>query len=1184
MQLLRLELRGFKSFADKTSVHFSPGMTSIVGPNGSGKSNITDAIRWVLGESNVRNLRGQKAEDIIFSGTEKRRPMSSAEVTLVFDNSDKQLADELGEVAISRRVYRNGDSEFYINKRSCRLKDIHHLLADTGLGRDSMAIIGQNKVDAILNSKPDERRLIFEDVAGISRFKMNKEDALRRMAATEHNMERVSDLLATLQEQLIVMEEKAKQTRTYNELAKEKRLYDGALTFHAYKTAERMQTRLENENIALLDESTELEETIAANDALRLRLTTENEARQEELKTIEQSYSETTGKIEKNKGKINLLEEQQRSLMQSLNDKRDRLQEIEATIQADKNKIILLEKTLDEDKAVFQEDDVILKKKEEIFKNALDAHGAGKENWENSEKGLRRIQERRAQIQGAREGVKAELSLIEKQAHDKESLGSVLAEEIAEAIRELESLTSLLDDMKASYDVDFVKCVNLQEAQKKEVEESNRLEKRMNDNKRRQLAVEGRLEILANWAEEHEGFLEPTKAIMKAKVPWSSQMRGPVGSLFTVDKKYITAIDVALGGTIHHIICDTSQSASAAIDYLKVQKKGRATFLPLDAVKGRSSDEAPLKEEGILGRAVDCITFDKANESVFSYLLGRTLVAATLEEAIKVQKKFNRTLRIVTLEGELLQAGGSLTGGSLKRSRGHLMSRKGEEITLQEELSKLRKEYETLEESFRCVHVRRDDLALQINALHESLEKQQRLVTKQEGQTLASKERYERKLRVEGEVKEEIARFMNRKKELKDQLESFHTEWEDLEKEATSLNDLAISLDTLTALQQAMQVAHEEYTKIRLLQEQRQEGMKHKEETLEEYRGNLKANENRLGPLSDEISKGEEALDKGLPGEILLLREALRTWEEKEQRLKEKRNEIYEINKKDVKAQDEARQESEVLRQRQSDVSRKLIDMEGRLTKIRLNSEQALQDLTSLGFSKEEGQALELPGKVQDWQNRQNELLAQMEALGIINPNAIVEYEESLERNSFLERQLGDLQEAKAQLEDVISKIDKDMSQRFLEVFSVVSERFQDIFSQLFGGGQAQLTLTKKDNILESGIDMYIQPPGKKLQQLSLLSGGERALTVIALLFAFMGYRPAPFCVLDEVDAPLDEANVERFGRYLHNLCQKTQFIVVTHRKKTMEAAQVLQGVTMVEQGVSQMLTVSFEDVEEDAV
>ena len=1182
MQLLRLELKGFKSFADKTVVKFSPGMTAVIGPNGSGKSNITDAMKWVLGESNVRNLRGQKAEDIIFSGTEKRKPMSAAEVTLVFDNSDQQLDLDMAEVAITRRIYRTGESEFLINKRSCRLKDIHLLLADTGLGRDSMAIIGQNRIDAILNSKPEERRLIFEDVAGISRFKINKEDALRRIASTDRNMERVRDVMATIEEQLGPLSEKAEKTKKYMTLSRAKRDYDGALGFHNYKTSDRLLTRFENDNIAFKDEEIELQTELSKLEARRHELQSSSSKEQEQLKLWEAQYTEKQRDEERLSGHLRLLEEQLKTARRELDETSMRISELEATQKGEEQQLRILNQLIQDESAQLVEKESNIEELEASYKKAVEDVRSEQAKFQSLQSNREAFEQRQLEVVSAIETAKASIRSLEARKVESKNQCAILESEIAQVDSELQVARSEFETLGQKFNVLAAKRQALvddaKDADMKVREERKELQKLRTQEQR----AKGRLELLAQWEEQHEGYLEGTKNILNGKGSWREQITGAVGDLFTVEDKYTTAIETALGGSVNHVVTTTARAAAEGVNYLKSIQGGRVTFLPMDSVKGKPYDTSALHESCVLGTAVDCISFDNKYAHIFQYLLGRTLVVSSMDDAIGLQKKYNQQLRIVTLTGEQFQPGGSLTGGATKRKRASVLSRKEEATSLEQELVQIEEQIRSLTANLERFEKRVEEAEKERATLDESYQHTNLLYVASETKVQNIQNQLDRKKRVLHEEEQRLVQIdidlSTTTANLKDQ----ETVLASLQEDHGVDGNQGALMDRLTVLQKVQQEAYEAFTEARLTCDTLRHTIQERESQREQRNQSISSIIERLTPLRNLLVSTTQRYEEEIPMAQEVAEQELASATAEVERLRALRDEAYDKTSTGREEMESILSEQDRLNQRYKVVQGRLVDMEGKITRHRMDCERFVEELQELGFTLEDAQALRIEGSVNDWKDEQARLMAEIAELGPVNPNAVEEYEETKERYDFLSTQLADLDTAKAQLQSVIAEMDKAMSTQLYDVLDVVGRRFQEVFSQLFGGGTAQIVLTDPDNILTGGIDFYIQPPGKKRQQLTLLSGGERALTVIALLFSFLDYRPAPFCVLDEVDAALDEANVERFSSYLNRINKETQFIVVSHRKKTMEAAEVLQGVTMVERGVSRLLTVAFEDVKED--
>lgn len=999
VRLLKIVLRGFKSFAEKTTIELNEGITAIVGPNGSGKSNISDAIKWVLGEQNIRNLRGQKAEDIIFSGTEKRKPLGMAEVSLYFDNTDKSLDIEYNEVVITRRLYRSGDSEFYINKKSCRLKDIHHLFADTGIGRDSMAVIGQNKIDQILNSRPEERRLIFEEVSGISRFKGRKLEALKKIQETDRNIERISDMLHVLEEQLEPLAKKAEKTKEFQALDKERKTLEASLVLQRLRTAERILTKVENDHIRLVEEEAASAAETAKADAQLVEYRRDRAQLESALKEIEQEYTTIRSSYE-------ALRMQQQLRIEKIDDLRQRLQRMKEW--ASQIKVQEVEQI-----QILQKLEAKVQELKQEWKTAQ----------EEQQSFLQQVQERR----------------------------------------------TLVHQMRTKY------------------EERKRL---VDSKEHHVLGLIQRIKVLDVMEKEGEGLSRAPKEVLKSTQPWRSFVCGAVAHLCEVPERYSVAIDAALGGTAQYIVTETEKAAKQAIQYLKERKGGRTTFLPIETIQEKAKvaeEDKVLQYPGVLGTALSVIGYDKKYERIFASLLGRIFIAKDLDTATAVAKAFRYCLRLVTLDGNQVNPGGSLSGGSMKQGEASLIGRHTLLHTLRKEVEEKTKELETYRTEVAQLE---SDLAKVRQALEEAEAIRQQQVVEAARLEVAVQG-------AEKDVSQEKVRQEDQKKR-----------WEAEEKEKVSL------------------------------QRQWEEEQRRQEE------GN------------DQERHLQQALAQ----------------------IEIKRTETYDQQRIQREAIEQLEKDTVELRNRLDKMRQRSSEQTARIQRAKFDIEKEEAQLQELGLTRQEAMDSRYVGTTEELQQEVGRIQAKIAMLGVINPNAQSEYEEAKNHVTFMTTQQEDLLGARERLMQILEEIDQAMASQFAEAFQEISTYFQDTFSQLFEGGTGSLALTDKEHILESGIEIYACPPGKKKQALTLLSGGERSLTVIALLFSFLAYKPAPFCLVDEIDAALDEANVARFSNYLKHYTEDTQFIVVTHRRRTMEAATMLQGVTMEEKGVSTLITVKFGD------
>ena len=1181
MLLRRLETYGFKSFAEKTEVEFGSGITAIVGPNGSGKSNISDAIRWALGEQSIRTLRGTKAEDVIFAGSSKRRSLGAAEVSLVFDNSDNQLPLDFNEVTITRRIFRSGDSEYYINKSACRLKDIHELLADTGLGRDSMSVIGQNKVDEVLNSKPEERRSFFEEVAGITKYKLRKREALRKMEETSGNLNRVDDLMSEIESQLEPMAQNAERTRTYNSLHQELVAYQATLLLNKLTKAEKMITSAQLEEAEITDRELAAAAQLAGAEADKERLASELLAVDDQLTKVDAEIAARSTELERVEGKKAVLEErirQSEKAEERLNQEAARLIELQQELKEKLRQEEMNAAGKAEEKNQLEERLGQLNASYAAAAEAAQVLGRQiEEGKERTFTQLQRIANERNELRAAerdQERLLLRKATLEKEqgqyaaqlSETKQSSKSIEAEqqrlnsgkqELIEALRQADKQKLALDAI-------------LQETVKAERSITGQLQE-----------TASRLKILTHMQEDYDGFGRGIKQLLKASTPWRNQLCGAVAELFTVNDQYVVAIETALGGALQHIITENEGAAKAAIDFLKNNKLGRATFLPLTTIRPsapRAMELAAAEQPGAVGLAADLVSCDAKYKPVLQYLLGRTIVATNIDTGLEIARKSSFSLRIVTLDGQQINPGGSLTGGSVNRRENSFLSRGNEIDSLQLRHAELSKKYEavraeeaelkgkvqeaemqisSLVRQQRDADVRQAELAVQLErSISDSNRMQQAVMTLQQELAAVDKESEQLQKRL-ADLQLSVQVLETDDSDYKGQVQVWQLQFNELQaaKEAVTIEATEIKI-ALAGLQQqieALVVQCRGYNE-QLLQLQRQQ----------------EDSANELTKTTVEIASAaqEIAVLGTLRNEVAEQKAAYQT--ERQTLYGNKMNilSLVQKNEKDIRD----------FRRKYGELQTRLHDMQLMMTKYQFEVTHSQEQLEQFGLTEDDAKLLLRSGSHEEVAACIRQLEGQIAELGPVNPGAVEEYERLAERQRFLHTQSEDLRSARDYLVSIIRDIDATMSKQFTTAFAVINERFGEIFSRLFGGGTARLQLLEPENVLETGIDILVQPPGKKQQNLSLLSGGERALTVIALLFSFLAFRPAPFCVVDEIDAALDEANVERFSTFLRDYAKETQFIVVTHRKGTMEAADVMQGVTMEESGISRLLSVKFMD------
>lgn len=1087
MFLKRLDVIGFKSFAERISVDFVKGVTAVVGPNGSGKSNITDAIRWVLGEQSARSLRGGKMEDIIFAGSDSRKRLNLAEVTLTLDNDDHFLPIDFHEVSVTRRVYRSGESEFLINNQPCRLKDIIDLFMDSGLGKEAFSIISQGKVEEILSSKAEDRRSIFEEAAGVLKYKTRKKKAENKLFETQDNLNRVEDILHELEGQVEPLKIQASIAKDYLEKKKELEHVEIALT--AYDIEElhgKWSTLKEKVQMAKEEELAE-SSAISAKEAKIEDTRDKIQALDESVDELQQVLLVTSEELEKLEGRKEVLKERKKNAVQN----QEQLEE--AIVQFQQKETVLKEE---------------LSKQEAVFET-LQAE----------------VKQLRAQVKEKQQALSLHNENVEEKIEQLKSDYFELLNSQASIRNELQ----LLDDQMSQSAVTLQRLADNNE---------KHLQERHDISARKAACERSKKDMLETMQGDFSGFYQGVKEVLKAKERLGG-IRGAVLELISTEQKYETAIEIALGASAQHVVTDDEQSARKAIQYLKQNSFGRATFLPLSVIRDRqlqSRDaETAARHSSFLGVASELVTFDPAYRSVIQNLLGTVLITEDLKGANELAKLLGHRYRIVTLEGDVVNPGGSMTGGAVKKKNNSLLgrSRELEDVT--------KGQLYELQVAEKNINTHLELYDQEKSALSESDE--------------------ERKVR---------------KRKLEEELSAVSEKMKQLEED----------IDRLTKQKQTQSSTKEslsnELTELKIAAAKKEQACKGEEDNLARLKKELTETELALKEAKEDLSfltsemssstSGEEKLeeaakhklnDKTKTIELIALR--------RDQRIKLQHGlDTYERELKEMKRL--YKQKTTLLKDEEVKLGRMEVELDNLL--------QYLREEYSLSFegAKEKYQ---LETDPEEARKRVKLIKLAIEELGTVNLGSIDEFERVNERYKFLSEQKEDLTEAKNTLFQVIEEMDEEMTKRFNDTFVQIRSHFDQVFRSLFGGGRAELRLTDPNDLLHSGVEIIAQPPGKKLQNLNLLSGGERALTAIALLFSILKVRPVPFCVLDEVEAALDEANVFRFAQYLKKYSSDTQFIVITHRKGTMEEADVLYGVTMQESGVSKVISVKLEETKE---
>lgn len=1187
MKLKKLELYGFKSFAQRTEIVFDEGITGIVGPNGSGKSNIGDAVRWVLGEQSAKTLRGASMSDVIFNGTQKRKPLSYCEVSLVFDNDDHALAMEAAEVMVTRRVYRNGESEYYLNRTACRLKDVVDLFRDTGIGKEGYSIIGQGRIDEILSRKSEDRRQVFEEAAGIVKFKARKEEADKKLQRTLENLERVDDILDELTKRLKPLEEQSRNARVYLELSTELKDLDLNLFLIRSDRARARLSELESELLtvqtiladtesALTDKTTRRDETQNRIDQLEEAIT---KARTELMECAEHVH-ESQKKLSALQSRRETRSENRQRIVREQEEAQERLAEIEkdhARIQADVEKQYSLIADAEQILRATQEAAEKAQAKEKEADAALEAQKAAVIDQMNRLSDVRNDKTRLNTMQAQMETRLTEIeesggALQEQEAALREALTAVEKQLETENQHQQQCQEKLAQARQASDEADAA-YANLRADVEKQSADMQ--------------AAASRHNVLTEMTRDMEGYnMAVRRAMTYAKQRGLTGVKGVLAQLMTVPQAYETAIDMALGAAQQNIVTDTEETAKELINYLRQNRLGRATFLPMSAIRGKTlygNERNALKLPGCLGVASELVQCAPEYRGIVENLLGRTVIADNLDHGIPIMRAGNHAFRLVTLEGDVMHSGGSMTGGSAQSKVSNLLSRERElkELTakLQTGRAELDKCRQELTQRQQTAQEERQKVSDAVNALHQ----QEIAVAREQARRESVSADLNTHLQRMQETEQARVQLHQSLEDIRQQLETIEHQRTGAQGDQSAMEQKTIEMQNALVKARAEASAENDRLMVRTLQ---------------------------LSDLRHGLSDLERDEAHAQQDQAQILRE-----QERREQLLHEMDELDAIDENDMKREEaeSARRQKEQLRQEsaaqaieqrrsqaQSDLRDILSDMENLHEAYNRDSEKLHK--TELAKARIEGDQKNLQNRIWDTykltyagaeefrrtpfdekesDRRAAELQGQIRTLGTVNVGAVEEYAETKARVDDLTAQQQDLKRAEMDLRELIERLLIQMRSTFVENFSKMQGYFAETFTRLFGGGHAELKLMDPDDPLNCGIEVNAQPPGKKLQLLSLLSGGERALTAIAILFAMLKLKPTPFCILDEIEAALDDANIGYYADYLKEYSKGTQFIVVTHRKGTMERCNSLFGVAMEEQGVSRMVSVSLQDYQE---
>ena len=1185
MYLKSIEVYGFKSFANKITFQFHNGITGIVGPNGSGKSNVADAVRWVLGEQRVKQLRGASMQDVIFSGTENRKPLSYAYVAITLDNNDHQLAIDFDEVTVARRIYRSGESEYLINGSPCRLKDVNELFYDTGIGKEGYSIIGQGQIDKILSGKPEERRELFDEAAGIVKFKRRKAAAQAKLENEKQNLIRVNDILSELEKQVEPLEKQSETAKVYLRKKEELKTLDvNVFLLENARMREQMESLEEKYHIASADLAETTEKYDGAKEEYE-RIQAEMESLDEAIEQARSSLTDTglmRGKLE---GEMNVLKEQINSAKGSeahLTNRRNALKEEISAKEKDKEAILQEKGETDEQvREITEAADEVKAKLTQIQERIEELNN-------NIEIGKNTIIGELNQ----RATIKSKLgrfdTMMEQINIHKAELNSRLLRAKSDEVAREETIKKLEAEFEAI--TEEIRVMNEREAEMElELGDIRELLTKTDAKLRETQAAyhmeRSKLEALTNLTERYEGYGGSVKKVMEQKEK-NKGIIGVVADIIKVDKKYETAIETALGGNIQNIVTDNEDTAKKMIQYLKDNKLGRATFLPLTSITNPQEFKNPeaLSEKGVIGMADELVQIDKKYKDVARSMLGRIVVVDHVDNAVKIARKFDYGIRMVTLEGELLVPGGAISGGAFKNNS-NLLGRRREIDELEKRVKQLLTAVDDTNREIDETKSRRNKLRMEVEAVKTDIQRKSieqntaRLNISQERERMEEEEAGVASLKLEEkEIEGKIFEIQNDKETIQKEL----ADSEALEKNTQEqITQFQKELDEQRELESETAAQVSEWDL--------------KVETMRQTQGFKQANVDRI---NGEIERSQAELD-----------EILEALQENEREVERKQQSILEIEKT-ISASYDAQNESESklkeqvahkeeLSERQKSFFKRREELSERMTGLdkevyRLGSQKEkleenlevqinyMWDEYEITLSGASAMRDESMTDVSVMKKEISSLKDQIKRLGDVNVNAIEDYKNLMERFTFMKTQHDDLVEAEKTLEGIIEELDAAMRKQFAEKFAEITHEFDKVFKELFGGGKGTLELMEDEDILEAGVRIIAQPPGKKLQNMMQLSGGEKALTAIALLFAIQNLKPSPFCLLDEIEAALDDSNVGRFAKYLHKLTKNTQFIVITHRRGTMEQVDRLYGITMQEKGVSTLVSVNLIDKELD--
>ncbi len=1181
MYLKRLELQGFKSFADKTVLEFRPGITSVIGPNGSGKSNISDSIRWVLGEQSMKSLRGANSSDIIFAGTQNRKSLGFAEASIVIDNTDGKLPIEYNEVTVTRKIYRSGETGYFINKVPCRLKDILELFMDTGIGRDGYSIIGQGKIDEILSNKSEDRRKIFEEAAGIVKYRTRKQESEKKLEQTKLNLLRINDILAEIEGSLDPLKVQSEKAKKFLDLREElKGIEVGLFIYNIETYKNKLEEIVKDQEIinAGYEEEDKKQESMRT---LKEELKTQIDSITTKIEEMQNLGFESTNKIEKINSDINVAKERIENNKQNSNRFKEEIEEVK-----------IRNTELEEEKKQKQEKKINLNTNREKFEKEL------QEKEQKLSELTAKLSTKELEMEQKKQKVETSIDLkyeiaskINEQDVNYENLNKRqknVKQEINGAISELDEARMKKGEIsKGFYEIEAkrneqVKQINEANAKKQEsIVILKEYETKINNLNYELRMKDSRLKFLIETEKEKEGYTKSVKSLLlecEKDSLLNKGMNGVLANLISAPEEYETAIEMCLGAALQNIVTETEEDAKKLIEFLRKGNLGRASFLPITAVKGKKLEKVNDKQvEGVIGIASDLVKYNKKYEQIVLNLLGRTVIVDEMNNGIALAKKNNYSFRIVTLKGDVINPSGAMTGGSVNQKTVNILGRGREIESLEkqvkkiqnaiEEKSKEKEEYkksienilknaEELEKALQEIDIAYATEKQKMVSVEENINKIETRLEKLKIESNSIEEEMQENRKIKQVKEEEISSLSKEIEELNAIIEEFSKDNKDSQTYIDDLNfDITNLKISVSSFDESNISIDEMLERINIDIGNNNISIKNKEEQI----------------VNIEIENVE--LEQNIESLKTQIEQIKVEAQNSSNMIEELKNSRVEKNEKLSKLENEIGEKFKII----EDLKEQIVKIDVKRTKLEQDIEQIVNQLwEEYEITPNNATGFERPTNIAVATKQVHNLRNEIRNLGSINIDSIEEYKKTKERYDFMSEQRLDLEEAQTKLRKIISEMTETMKKEFIEKFNIINKNFNEVFVELFGGGKAELILEDENNILECGIDIKVQPTGKKLQNMMLLSGGERAFTAIALLFAILKINPAPFCILDEIEAALDDVNVYRYAEYLKKFSRETQFLVITHRKGTMEAADTVYGVTMEENGISKLLSMKL--------